>query len=121
MRGRAALVAACGTLASPAAFAHGGAVPPWVPVLLLIAVAGMLACIFVPMLVGSGSMWKRAGIGLAWAVADFVAWEFLFFLMVRSQVALNLNLPQAVGMAAIGFLALFPWILPAVLFIAGRR
>jgi hypothetical protein len=86
-----------------------------VPALLLIALAGLLACVFVPMLVGGGSMWKRAATGLAWAVADFAAWVGLMFLVSR------LDLPQAVGYAPIGFLALFPWILPAALFIAGRR
>jgi len=121
VRVRAAFAAACGTFASPAAFAHGGSIPPWVPVLLLISLGGMLACVVVPLMFGSGSMWKRAGIGLAWAVADFIAWQALMYFLFRTDISARLDLPQAVGFAAIGFLAIFPWFLPAALFVAARR
>ena len=122
MRWRLALATACGTVVSPAAHAHGGAVPPWVPALLVIAFAGIVACIFVPLLVGRGSMWKRAAIGLAWAGVDLLAWWALMYLGVRANtVHAPLPLPEALGHVMIGFLALFTWILPLVLFIVGRR
>jgi hypothetical protein len=116
---RAALGAAC-FLASFPACAHGGAVPAWVPTLFLIAFAGMLACIFVPPLVGSGSIWLRYAQGLGWAGADFLVWLALLWIFAglgRGSTAL----PEFVGIAGVALLTLGPWILPVVLFVVGRR
>ena len=51
--------------------------------LLIIVLAGMAACIVVPLLVGRGSMWKRAAIGIGWAIVDLLAWWGLMFLAAR--------------------------------------
>ncbi len=119
MRWRLTFAMACGTVASPAAYAHGGGVPPEAAVLLVIALAGIVACIVVPILVGRGPMWKRAAIGFAWAVVDLLAWWGLILLATRAGTAGLI--PEAIGYAMIGFLALCTWILPGVLFIVGRR
>ena len=89
--------------------------------LLIIVLAGMAACIVVPLLVGRGSMWKRAAIGIGWAIVDLLAWWGLMFLAIHAGTLGLPALPEAMGYAMIGFLTLFTWILPLVLFIVGRR
>jgi len=120
MRWRAGIAAAC-AFASLDAFAHGGSVPPWVPVLIVIAFAGMIACVFVPPLVGQGSLWKRFLVGIAWAFVDFWVWIGLLWLVAGlEKQTKGLQLPEAVGYAVITLLTLSSWILPIVLFVKGR-
>ena len=66
-------------------------------------------------------MWRRAAIGSGWAVVNFLAWWALVYLAIQLGTHGLTTLPEALGYAMIGFLALFTWILPVVLLIRARR
>lgn len=113
MRGRA--LALAGAFAVLDAHAHGG-VPPGGGAAILIALGGIVACIVVPLAVGSGRPLARWGTGTFVAVVDFFVW----ILLVVTVTAWNqgaVGLPEWVVWTTIGFLVLFPWIIPAVLLV----
>jgi hypothetical protein len=112
-RGRA-LAAACLILASPAACAHGGSVPAWIPVMLLTALAGFVVCLFVPLFALSGEpVWVRIVAGLGLTALDLLIWYAITWSVFKAWPGLALPPVQANVVA--GLLGLVPWIIPAVL------
>ena len=120
MRGRA--LGAALLLASPAAWAHGGSVPAWIPLLILTALAGFAACLVVPFFVYTGEpLWVRLVLALGWTAADVFAWYAMMLGVTKASP--GLNLPDAQANVAGVLLGLVAWIFPATLVVwkLGRR
>jgi len=112
VRGRA--LAAGLLLASPAAWAHGGSIPAWIPVILLSALAAFVACAFAPLFLLAGEpIWVRIVSGLGLAAADVFAW-YVVALGVFHQWP-GLEMPERQRTVAVTLLTLLPWILPVAL------
>ena len=110
MRGRA--LGAALLLASPAAWAHGGSVPPWIPLLILTALAGFAACLVVPFFVFTGEpIWVRLVVALGLTAADLFAWYAIVLAVTKASPGLNLPEGQANVVGVL--LGLVAWILPA--------